>query len=232
MDIRNLTSKELAKYIQFTKTAQSITRNEMIKHFEQCADFGFNAAMVPMYYISLGKKILERTGVKVATFIGFGTGHETIRAKILLMQECIDLGADEVDYQPNMSAFLSGEYNFFEEETQSLLEVSKSIVIKPMLELGLILKLEEKIKAIKILDLAGVKWIKNSSGAPSGGGPATVSDIRLLRENVRPECKVKASGKVNSFEKMVELFDAGAELVGSSNGIEIVKKTMAKDLKY
>ncbi|NMB72410.1 MAG: deoxyribose-phosphate aldolase [Bacteroidales bacterium] len=232
MDIRKLTSTELAKYIQFTKTAPNVTREEMVKHFEQCAQYGFNAAMVPMYYVSLGKEIMKGSGVKVATFFGFGMGHETIRAKILLMQECIDLGADEVDYQPNMSAFLSGQYNVFEEETQRLLEVSTSIVIKPMLELGLIPTLEEKIRAIKILDQAGVVWIKNSSGAPTGGGPATAEDIRLLRENVRPECKVKASGKVNSFEKMAELFDAGAELTGSSNGIEIISRVKPEKSDY
>jgi deoxyribose-phosphate aldolase len=224
MDIRNLTSTELAQYIQFTKTAPNVTHEGMVKHFEQCAEYGFNAAMVPMYYVPLGKEILKGTGVKVATFFGFGMGHETIRAKILLMQECIDLGADEVDYQPNMSAFLSGEYDIFGEETRRLLEMSTSIVIKPMLELGLIPTLEDKIRAIKILDNAGVVWIKNSSGAPTGGGPATAEDIRLLRENVRPECKVKASGKVNSFEKMAELFDAGAELAGSSNGIEMIRR--------
>ena len=232
MDIRNLTSTELAKLIQFTKTAPGVTRQEMVTHFEQCAEYGFNAAMVPMYYVPLGKEILKGTGVKVATFFGFGMGHETIRAKMLLMQECMDLGADEVDYQPNMSAFLSGEYDVFGEETRRLLEVTRSIAIKPMLELGLIPTMEGKIKAINILDHAGVMWIKNSSGAPTGGGPATVADIRLLRENVRPECKVKASGKVNSYEKMVELFAAGAELAGSSNGIEMISRINSMQTDY
>ena len=232
MNIRNFEKKELAKYIQFTKTAPDVTKTEIIQHFEQCAEFGFNAAMVPMYYVPLGKEILKGTGVKVATFFGFGMGHESIRAKVHLLKECINLGADEVDYQPNMSAFLSEEYDVFEQETRLLLESSTSIVIKPMLELGLIPNPEEKIKAIKILDNAGVKWIKNSSGALTGGGPATAADIQLLRKNVRPECKVKASGKVNSFEKMAELFDAGAELAGSSRGIEIINRRSSSDNGY
>lgn len=232
MDIRSLSSQELAKYIQFTKTAPNVTGKEMVKHFEQCAEYGFHAAMVPMFYVPLGKQILKGTGVKVATFFGFGMGHETIRAKLQLMKECIDLGADEVDYQPNMSAFLSGSYDVFEQEAMQLLEASSQIVIKPMLELGLIPTLEEKVRAIKILDRAGVVWIKNSSGAPTGGGPATPEDIRLLRANVRPECRVKASGKVNSFEIMAELFDAGAEMAGTSNGIGIIKGISATSIDY
>lgn len=69
-----------------------------------------------------------------------------------------------MNYQPNMSAFLSGEYKFFEEETRRLLEVSNSIVIKPMLELGLIPFKEEKIRAIKIMDNAGAELAGSSQG--------------------------------------------------------------------
>jgi len=149
MNLRNLNKKELAKYIQFTKVSPSVTKDEMIEHFELCGDYNFNAAMVPMYYVRLGKEILKGTEVQVATFFGFGMGHETLNAKVELMKECIKIGADEVDYQPNMSAFLSGEYKYFEDEANKMLEISQQIEIKPMLELEFIKKNEKKIKAIK-----------------------------------------------------------------------------------
>ncbi len=232
MDIRNFTAGELAKCIQFTKTAPSVTRNEMVKHFELCAEHGFQAAMVPMYYVMLGKEILKGTDVKVATFFGFGMGHETINAKAALMNECARIGADEVDFQPNMSAFLSGEYDVFEAEARLMLELSQGMVIKPMLEVEMIPEISERIRAIKIYDSLGYLWVKNSSGAPTGGGPANPEVIKLIRDNVRPECGVKASGKVNSYEKMVELFDAGASLTGTSSGLEIIQKGRAKESSY
>lgn len=232
MDIRNLSKKELAKCIQFTKTAPTVTLDEMKKHFEQCAEYGFDAAMVPMYYVAMGKEILKGTDVKVATFFGFGMGHETIKAKEELMKECVDIGADEVDFQPNMSVFLSGNYEVFEAEAKRMLELSKGIEIKPMLEVAMIPSKEDQIKAIKVYDDLGYVWIKNSSGAPTGGGPATTEVIKLLRDTVRPECRVKASGKVNSYEKMIELFDAGAEMAGTSSGLEILKRKGAITTDY
>ncbi|OIP84511.1 MAG: hypothetical protein AUK44_02295 [Porphyromonadaceae bacterium CG2_30_38_12] len=81
------------------------------------------------YYVTLGKEILKGTDVKLATFFGFGMGHETLNAKIALMKECVEIGTDEVDYQPNMSAFVSRDYDFFAKEAQAMLDVSKSIVI-------------------------------------------------------------------------------------------------------
>lgn len=232
MDIRNFSQQQLAKCIQFTKTAPNVTKNEMIKHFELCGEYGFHAAMVPMYYVPMGKEILKGTDVKLATFFGFGMGHETLNAKIAMMKECVEIGADEVDYQPNMSAFVSGDYDYFAQEAQAMLDASKGIIIKPMLELGEIPTVEEKIKAIKIFDNAGFVWIKNSSGSPFGGGDATPEAIKLLFDNVRPECKVKASGKVNSYEKMVALFDAGAQLTGTSSGLDILMKRAGNSSAY
>ncbi len=55
--------------------------------------------------------------------------------------------------------------------------------------------------------------------------PAVPEDIKLLFDTVNGNCKVKASGKVNSFEKMVSLFDAGAQLAGTSSGIDILNRT-------
>lgn len=230
--VEKLNRAELAKFIQFTKTSPSVTKNEMIHHFEQCAEYGFNAAMVPMYYVSLGKEILKGTDVKVATFFGFGMGHETLRAKEELMKECMRIGADEVDFQPNMSAFLSGDYVFFEKEARLMLEISQGIEIKPMLEIEMIPDLNSKIRAIKIYDNLGYMWVKNSSGAPMGGAPATPNVIRLIRENVRPECRVKASGKVNSYEKMVDLVNAGASMVGTSSGLEILLRETGLKADY
>ena len=93
-------------------------------------------------------------------------------------------------------------------------------------------KIQEKIKIAQLIDEAGLPWIKNSSGGGPFGIPATPQDIKLLFDTVSSKCKVKASGKVNSFEKMVSLFDAGAVLVGTSSGIEILNRTQGTTMNY
>ena len=232
INLREKSPQEIAKYIQFTKTSPVVTRDEMVKHYEQCAEYGFNAAMVPMCWVSLGKEILKGTDVNVATFFGFGMGHETLASKIAMMRECLASGADEVDYQPNMSYLLSGMLEEFQNETKILMEMAESMTIKPMFELGLVPTDEGKIEAIKLLCDCGLKWIKNSSGASTGGGPATPEDIAFLRKYAPEGCKVKASGGVKSFEKMVSLFDAGAELTGTSSGLDIIQKGAGTDNSY
>lgn len=232
IDIRNLDNKELAKHIQFTNTSPNATRKDLIKHAELSAQHGFNAAMVPMCWVPLVKDVLKGTGVKVATFFGFGMGYESLFGKLGLMRECVALGADEVDYEPNMSWFLSEMYDEFRNEAIMLKDAAQGMPIKPMLEFGMLTTDSEKIKIAKLIDEAGLPWIKNSSGGGPFGIAATPKDIKLLFNTVSSNCKVKASGKVNSFEKMVSLFDAGAVLVGTSSGIEILNRLQGNTNNY
>ena len=229
---RNLTTDELAKYIQFTLVQPDATRDEIIHHVEQCAEYNFNAAMIPMCWVPLTRNILAGTGVKVATTISFGLGSETLYGKIALVREAIAIGVDEVDYQPNMAFYLSGMFEEFRLEAVRLLEAAEGITLKPMLELGYLETEAQQRHAALLLDEAGMPWIKNSSGTGPHLCPATPEVIRLLRETVSETCRVKASGKIKSYEQAVDLIDAGAELLGTSAGIEILNGVEATETAY
>jgi deoxyribose-phosphate aldolase len=219
---RELTNAELAARIQSTNVHPAATRDEIIAHVETAAQYGFDAAMIAMCWVPLAKDILRGTSVKVATCIGLGVGNESLHAKIAQIRECRALGADEVDYEPNMGLFLSGMYDEFRDEAAQLVRAAEGMPLKAMLELGYIKADADRRLSARLLDEGGLPWVKNSSGWGPGSEPATPENIRLLRESVSPRCRVKGSGKVNSYEKVMALFEAGAELVGTSSGVAIL----------
>jgi deoxyribose-phosphate aldolase len=223
---------ELARYVQFTLVDPGATKDQVIQHLEACGNYGFDAAMLPMCWVPLAKTMLMGTGIKIATFFGLGMGHESLHAKLALLRECWALGADEVDYEPNMSFFLSGMYREFKREAELLVEAAEGRAIKVMLELGYIHDTEQRRLAARLLAEAGVPWIKNASGVGPGSEPATPENIRFLRHTVGTSCKVKASGKIKTYEQVLALLDAGAELVGSSAGVEIVTGRAAAEAGY
>src|SRR5690606_21913235 len=104
--------------------------------------------------------------------------------------------------------------------------------IKAMLELGMIPDDQQRRLAARLLAEAGVPWVKNSSGVGSKSEPASPQNIRLLRESVGPNCKVKASGKINSREKAISLLEAGAELLGASAGPAIIEQEEETQASY
>ena len=216
--------KDLAAAIQSTLINPDATRAEIVTHVESCARYGFNAAMIAMCWVPLAKDILIGTGVKTATFIDFAMGNTSIGGKIALIKECRRLGADEVDYAPNMGYYLSKMYPEFKKEAEALVDASEGMPLKAMLQIGMIKSHDEKRRAVQLLEEAQVDWIKNSSGgwAP-GATPASVEDIRLIKQSLRGYSRVKASGGINNREIAVALLEAGAELLGTSRGIEIVE---------
>ncbi len=230
--VQSPVSGRLAAYLQSTLVRPDATREQMIRHIETCGEYGFQAAMIPMYWVPLARQILSGSGVRVATAICFGLGNESLYGKVALLRECKALGADEVDYQPNMSLFISGMVDEFRAESAALAQAAEGMTLKAMLELGYIDSHEGQRQAARLLEDAGVPWIKNSSGTGPHLAPATPDNIRLLRETLRPETHVKASGGIKSYEQSLALIEAGAELLGTSAAVEIVNGAAAQQTEY
>ncbi len=214
---------EVASAIQFTNVNPNLTRAEATKHIETCAEYHFDAAMIPPIYCDLGKSILKGTGVKVATTLNFPQANDTLPMKIAALKELARTGADEFDFPPNPGLLIGGEIEAYAHEINDIVHVahSEGLKVKAMLEFGF---LTDELKAIasRIATDSGIDWIKNSSGWGVGGCAATVDDVKILAANTNLPTRVKVSGKVNSLEKMKELFEAGAELVGTSSATQIV----------
>ncbi|MCW5732921.1 MAG: deoxyribose-phosphate aldolase [Enhydrobacter sp.] len=227
-----LTRPQLAAKLQSTLMRPDVTRQQVAAHIEACAEHSFNAAMIPMADVPLARAILEGTKVKVATAICFGTGYESVAGKVALVDECRALGADEVDYGPNMSLFLSGEFDAFRDESAALVEAAGDMTLKAMLELHFIETTDEQKHAAQLLEEAGVPWIKNSSGGGPRPGQATPAAIQLLRAALKPETHIKASGGIKSHAGALELIRAGAELLGTSAALAILEGVEVGDTGY
>lgn len=222
MQAATLTRQELAKHMQFTNVRPEATYKEVVAHLEAAIQHGFHAAMISMCWVPLARRVLQGTGIYTATCIGLGTGHESLHAKIAQIRECRALGAEEVDYAPNMGYLLSGMFNEFQEEAAGIVRAAEGMPVKAMLELGYVKDDDLRRKGVRLLDDAGVPWVKNSSGWGPGSEAASPDNIRMIRENVT-RARVKASGKINSYEKAIALLDAGAELLGTSSAVAILE---------
>jgi deoxyribose-phosphate aldolase len=216
-----LSRAELARRIQYTLVAPDATRDDIVLHLERCVAYGVDAAMIAPCWVPLAREMLRGTGVKVATAISFPMGNDSVWSKVMQVREALALGADELDFQPNMGLLLGGMEGEFRDEIAQVVRAADGHAVKAMLEFGLLRTVDQKRLAARLADEAGVAWVKQSSGWGKGGIPATAEDVRLLRETVR-RARVKASGRVNSPERAIEMFEAGAELIGTSTAHSIL----------
>ena len=93
------------------------------------------------------------------------------------------------------------------------------IILKVILETSQ-LSPRETIAGCKIAEAAGADYVKTSTGFNGQG--ATRENVRLMRGVVGDKVKVKASGGVKTVNDCVVMMEAGAERIGTSNGVGIM----------
>ncbi len=215
--------KQVAKAIQFTNVNPNLTKQGLLEHLEICMKYDFQAAMIAPCYIRLAKDVLKGTGIEVASTLNFPQANDTLDMKLAALREMIKEGVDQFDFPPNPGLLIGGEEDAYFEEMKQIVDLAhgNGVIVKSMLEFGF-LNEEQKVKAAQLACKAGIDWVKQSSGWGVGGCAATVEDVKILKNNISLPCRVKVSGKVNTAEKMKTMFEAGAELVGTSSGPEIV----------
>ena len=171
---------------------------------------------------------LDGSDVKVATVIGFPLGATTTAAKRAEAAEALKSGAQELDMVLNIGQLKSGQLNAVMKDMQSLARLAHKhgALLKVILETCL-LSDEEKVVACKLAMQAGANFVKTSTGFSSGG--ATVEDVALMRETVGPKMGVKASGGIRTYADALKLVEAGANRLGCSAGVQILKEAKAAE---
>lgn len=218
-DFASLSPRQLAPYIQHTLIAVGTTRAQAEEHARQAVEYGFNAAMVAGSWVQLTAAMLAGTGITVASALDFPTvGVMTSAGKAAEAAELVRLGAREIDIGVQVGWLKSGDYDGFREDIAGVVRAA-GVPIKVMLELPLLTE-DEKAAAVELSVEAGAAYLKNaSSGAIETASPES---IRYLVARAPEGVRVKASGGIKSRQQVVELLTAGAALVGTSAGIEIV----------
>ena len=80
---------------------------------------------------------------------------------------------------------------------------------------------DEKIRSCKLVEEAGVDYVKTSTGFGTGG--ATIHDVELMYETVGPRLGVKAAGGVRSLEAALDVIRAGATRIGATATEKIIE---------
>lgn len=212
-------SAELAAVIQHTLIAADLTADRMVTHAEECVQWGFHAAMVPGSWVREVAAVLSGTSIVVASALDFPiVGTMTPRGKAAEAEQLVAAGAQQLDIGCQIGWLKSGRFDAFRDDIAEVVSAS-GVPVKVMLELPLLTEAEREA-AVELAIEAGAAYLKNaSSGAVE---VANATSIAWLSSRVRDGVLVKASGGITSAQQVRELIAAGAALVGTSAGIEIV----------
>lgn len=211
---------KLNKMIDHTILKADAKREDVVRYCEEAKEYDFMSVCVNSCNVKIVKKELEGSDVKVCCVVGFPLGAMATEAKAFEAKYCVDNGADEIDMVINIGALKDENYDYVKKDIEEVVKASSGKVVKVIIETCL-LSDEEKKKACELAKEAKADFVKTSTGFSTGG--ATVEDVKLMKSVVGDELKVKASGGVRTKEDAMKMIEAGADRIGASSGINIVK---------
>lgn len=221
----------LSKYIDHTILKPTTLIADIEKLCNEAKQYHFAAVCVPPNFVKKAKAFLQGSPVKVATVIGFPFGYSAVESKIAEILLAMVDGADELDVVINISAIKNNDWLYLADEINHIMPIirSKNKVIKIIIESG-ILTDEEIIKCCEIYGLAGIDYLKTSTGYAEKG--ATVEAVKLFRLHLPANIQIKASGGIRDYAFAKQLIDAGATRLGCSAGVAIVQGAPAGEGSY
>ncbi len=218
MDIR-----DILKRVDHTLLAVDATWEEIKAICDDGIKYGTASVCIPASYVKRAAEYVEGK-VKICTVIGFPSGYSTEASKCFEAADAVINGADEVDMVINVGWLKDGLYDKVLHEIKSVRaeidSVKSGIILKVIIETCLLTD-EEKIKMCEIVSESGADFIKTSTGFSRGG--ATFDDIKLFKAHVAPQLKIKAAGGISSIADAEEFIKIGADRLGTSRIVKIVK---------
>jgi deoxyribose-phosphate aldolase len=219
--------QNLAGIIDHTLLKPNATREEVENLCDEALRYRFACAMVNPIWVPTAVSVLSGTGIPVGVVIGFPLGASLVSSLRHEAAALTRLGARELDMVIPIGQLKSGDHHAVEHAIRATATVAHhhGALLKVILETCL-LTVQEKLRGAEIAIQAGADFLKTSTGFSSGG--ATAADVALLRGVAGGRCGVKASGGIRTLTDVRTMLDAGANRIGASAGVSIVRELGAE----
>lgn len=214
---------EILKHVDHTLLLQTATWGEIRQICDDAMKYHTASVCIPPCYVKQASEYVQGK-MAVCTVIGFPNGNMTTEAKEFETRDALANGASEIDMVINVGWLKDQNYELIEEEIRTLKRACGEKILKVIIETCLLTD-EEKVKMCEIVTRAGADYIKTSTGFSTGG--ATFADVKLFADHVGPGVKIKAAGGISSMDDAEKFLSLGADRLGTSRIIKIVKNENA-----
>ncbi|HOQ09796.1 MAG TPA: deoxyribose-phosphate aldolase [Syntrophomonadaceae bacterium] len=213
----------LASYLDSTNLKPDAQWPDIEKLCQDAIDYQMAAVCIHPHWVARAREVLAGTQVQLATVVGFPLGANLIDTKIFEARRALEDGADEIDMVLNLAALAAGDYSLLEREVRSMvsLKLDYPLVLKVIVETAL-LNTRQLAEITQYLGDWGADYIKTSTGFAQRG--VSLEDIEVIRANRNPALKIKASGGIRTLDFALQLIEAGANRIGTSQAMALMRE--------
>ncbi len=219
--------KKILNMVDHTLLKQESTWEQIKEICDDGMRYETASVCIPPAFVKQAKEYVGDK-LQICTVIGFPNGYNTTAVKCFETEDAVNNGADEIDMVINIGWVKNEKWNELLEEIKAVKVACHGKLLKVIIETCLLTD-DEKVKMCEIVSASGAEYIKTSTGFSTGG--ATREDVALFAENVKPGMRIKAAGGISSIKDAEDFIALGAERLGTSRIVKIVKNESSND-KY
>lgn len=210
----------VAPLIDHTLLKPEATKDEIRTLCDEARRFGFATVCVNSVNVRFAAACLHGASTVPIAVVGFPLGASASGSKAFETREAIRAGAAEIDMVIDIGALKARDHAHVLNDIRAVVEAAGQTPVKVIIEASK-LDHDEKVMACALSKAAGAAFVKTSTGF--GGGGATVEDVALMRSVVGADMGVKASGGIRTIDDAERMIEAGANRLGASASIAIVR---------
>jgi deoxyribose-phosphate aldolase len=193
----------------------ALTAADMEQGCRLALDYDVASVCILPYYLLRCADVLKGSGVKASTTIGFPHGGHTTAIKVAEARQALADGGEELDMVVNVSAVLSGDWDYVRRDIAAVTGVTHDAgqKVKVIFE-NAYLNDDQKIRLCEICGELNADWVKTSTGYASSG--ATIEDLTLMRKHSPAHVQVKAAGGVRDLDTLLRVREIGVTRCGAT----------------
>ncbi len=211
-----------AKIIDHTNIKDSAKEKDIIKTCKEAIRYGFRGVDVNPEWVKLVSERLKGTNIKTIVLIDPPMGVSPHLKRVEMCRRAKEDGADELDIVINI---LDVKYERYDEVLRDLKEICRILPTKVIIGSGYLTN-EEIAKASELVKKAGAFCVKTATEKDPLENIELEEKARHLQimRKAAPGLKIKASGKIRTLKDLEMMVEAGADIIGTSSSVQIMKQ--------
>lgn len=206
-----MTNQEILSHIDHTLLKADASAEQIERLCKEAVKYHTASVCIPAGYVAYARGKFPH--LNICTVIGFPLGYSTSAVKCFESRDAIQNGADEIDMVVNLGWVKDGKFPEVRQEIADVKAACGDKILKVIIETCYLTR-EEKIALCGCVTDAGADYIKTSTGFGSAG--ADIEDIRLFKEHIGANVRIKAAGGIRTREDMERFLAEGCDRIGTS----------------
>jgi deoxyribose-phosphate aldolase len=216
--VSEMTTKELAKYIDYSVLKPEFTEQEIIDLTKDGVKHGCATICINPGYMDLCNPYVKGSETMLCPVCDFPFGTSSTESKVKQIEIVAKYDSvKEVDIVANFGWIRAGMYDKVAEDLRACAETAHKYgrKIKAIFETDA-LNEEQVRKTCRCCIEAKIDFVKTSTGFLTGfdSNGATPEIIKVMMEEVGDDCQVKGSGCIRTREHFLQLIDMGIDRMG------------------